>query len=78
MRKSGVWLTSLPRLNSLNQEPGFSFSQEVSLAWGHGSTKRKRMEEEEEKQQCYKKRKQDPTEIPHPLSALFSRLLFVL
>lgn len=30
-------LTSLPRLNSLNQEPGFSFAQDVSLAWGHRS-----------------------------------------
>lgn len=26
-------LTSLPRLNSLNQEPGVSFTQLVSLAW---------------------------------------------
>ena len=40
--KAGVRLTSLPRLNSLNQEPGFSFTQDVSLAWGHGSTERKR------------------------------------
>lgn len=30
-------LTSLPRLNSLNQEPGFSFAQDVSLVWGHRS-----------------------------------------
>ena len=43
--KSGVWLTSLPRLNSLNQEPGFSFTQDVSLAWGHERQRR-------EKQQC--------------------------
>lgn len=34
-RKSS--LTSLPRLNSLNQEPGFSFAQDVSLVWGHRS-----------------------------------------
>lgn len=40
-----VWLTSLPRLNSLNQEPGFSFAQVVSLAWGYGLTE---AEEEEE------------------------------
>lgn len=31
-----VWLTSLPRLNSLNQEPGLSFAQDVTLDWRDG------------------------------------------
>lgn len=31
-QERGVTLTSLPRLNSLNHDPGFSFTQEVSLA----------------------------------------------
>ncbi|KAK5901200.1 hypothetical protein CgunFtcFv8_026095 [Champsocephalus gunnari] len=42
---SGVWLTSLPRLNSLNQEPGVSLTQDVSLAWGRERQRR-------EAQQC--------------------------
>lgn len=41
MRAGKIWeagggLTSLPRLNSLNQVPGFSFGHEVSLVYCKG------------------------------------------
>lgn len=43
-----VWLTSLPRLNSLNQEPGLSFAQEVTRDWWDGIDRETEEEEVEE------------------------------
>lgn len=73
--KSGVWLTSLPRLNSLNQEPGISFTQDVSLAWGHGSTERQ-SERRRKKTAVLKKKKQIWQK--HILSQPFFSPLFLL
>lgn len=76
-----VWLTSLPRLNSLNQEPGLSFAQDVTLDWWDGIDRE--TEEEEEVEENVKEEETGPTETQNPLSvlnpslsaALFSELL---
>lgn len=63
-----VWLTSLPRLNSLNQEPGLSFAQDVTLDWWDGIDRETEEEEEEEVEENVKEEETGPTQ--NPLSVL--------